>query len=368
MKNTIGSSITLTLFGESHADSIGAVIDGMPAGIPIDMQAVQMMMDRRRAQGTLSTARHEEDLPHFLCGVRNGYTEGTPIAIVIDNKDVHRSDYDELKGIARPGHADYAAQMKYEGWQDASGGGHFSGRLTAPLTAAGAIFMQMLRTKGIRVATHIQSIHGINDDCFEMDIIESQMDALNQSSFAAISSASAECMKQEIENARMHQDSVGGVLETIAVGLMPGIGEPAFDSLESELAHAMFSIPAVKGIEFGSGFHLADMKGSEANDPFRMNDGKIASKTNNSGGINGGISNGMPIVFRTAIKPTPSIGLPQKTVSFETNSNTDISIHGRHDPCIAVRAAAVQDSMTAFVLCDLLMQRFGTIFFQRKKS
>lgn len=367
MKNTIGSSITMTLFGESHSESIGVVIDGMPAGIPIDMQAVQMQMDRRRAKGTISTARHESDIPHFLCGVRNGYTEGTPIAIVIDNKDVHRRDYDELKGLARPSHADYTAQMKYDGWQDASGGGHFSGRLTAPLTAAGAIFMEMLKEKGIRIATHMQSIHGIEDDPFNMECIDSQIDSLNRSDFAAISSAAAEKMKQEIEDARMHQDSVGGVLETIAVGLMPGIGEPAFDSLESVLAHAMFSIPAVKGIEFGSGFSITGMKGSEANDPFRMKDGTAVTQTNHAGGINGGISNGMPIVFRTAVKPTPSIGQPQKTVNFETGSDADISIHGRHDPCIAARAAAVQDSMTAFALCDLLMQRYGTVWFQRKK-
>ena len=362
MNNTIGNLITLTVFGESHGPAIGGVLDGLPPGLVVDEAYIASQMDLRRAVGKISTGRHEADVPKFLSGVKNGRTEGTPMAFMIRNSDVKRSDYDMLAETARPSHADYTGHVKYSGFQDASGGGHFSGRLTAVITAAGAILRQALEQKGILIGTHIRSLHGIEDDPFLQNELVQQIRALNAKDFAVLNEETGKQMIAEIEHAASLHDSLGGILETAVSGLPAGIGEPMFDSLESRLSHALFSIPAVKGVEFGSGWELAQMYGSEANDAFGIEDGQVITLTNHNGGINGGISNGMPVLFRTVIKPTPSIARSQKTVNFRTMEETEITIKGRHDPAIVHRARVVQDTMTALVLADLLAQHFGLMW------
>ncbi|MBR3344141.1 MAG: chorismate synthase [Solobacterium sp.] len=362
MNNTIGNLITLTVFGESHGPAIGGVLDGLPPGLVVDEAYIASQMDLRRAVGKISTGRHEADVPKFLSGVKNGRTEGTPMAFMIRNSDVKRSDYDMLAETARPSHADYTGHVKYSGFQDASGGGHFSGRLTAVITAAGAILRQALEQKGILIGTHIRSLHGIEDDPFLQNELVQQIRALNAKDFAVLNEETGKQMITEIEHAASLHDSLGGILETAVSGLPAGIGEPMFDSLESRLSHALFSIPAVKGVEFGSGWELAQMYGSEANDAFGVEDGQVITLTNHNGGINGGISNGMPVLFRTVIKPTPSIARSQKTVNFRTMEETEITIKGRHDPAIVHRARVVQDTMTALVLADLLAQHFGLMW------
>lgn len=363
MKNIIGNTITLTVFGESHGPFIGGVLDGLPAGLSVDMEYIMKEMDKRKSVSALSTPRKEADTPQFISGVRNGYTEGTPVAFIIANGNTDSSAYDNLRNIARPGHADYTAQMKYGGYQDARGGGHFSGRLTAVIVAAGAIVRQALEAKGILIGTHISDLNGITDVPFSDDLAK-DITALNDASFAVISDESAALMQERILKARSDQDSVGGILETAVTGLEPGIGEPLFGSIESELAKAIFSVGGVKGIEFGKGFGFAHMTGSEANDPFRMDGDKIITVTNNNGGINGGISNGMPVIFRTAVKPTPSIAKSQQTVDFGKMEDTQIEISGRHDPAIIHRARAVIDSLTALVIADLICQRYGYMWLQ----
>lgn len=364
MKNTFGNHITITLFGESHGPAIGCVVDGLPPGIKIDYEQIAREMGKRKAAGAISTARKEDDLPEFLSGIKNGYTEGTPVGILIRNTNVHSKDYESLKNTARPGHADYAGHVKYCGYEDASGGGHFSGRLTAPIVAAGAICEQMLERKGILIGTHIASLQYLQDTPFDENNLEEQIRELNEKKFAVLDDEKGKAMIAAIMAARQEQDSIGGILDTAIVGLEAGIGEPEFDSVESDIAHAIFSIPAVKGIEFGAGFRFAEMMGSEANDAFAMKDGKIVTETNNNGGINGGISNGMPIRFRTVIKPTPSIAKKQKTVNFETKTDKELEIVGRHDPAIIHRARCVVDAMTAITLVDLLMERHGPLWFK----
>jgi chorismate synthase len=363
MKNTFGSHITITLFGESHGKAVGAVIDGMPAGVKIDYELMADMMDARRAAGSISTARREDDLPEILSGVKDGYSEGTPIALLINNTNVHSTDYDALKNTPRPGHADYTGHIKYLGYEDASGGGHFSGRLTAPIVAAGAICMHMLETKGIYIGTHIAKLKDIEDLPFDEENLKRDIEILHNKRFAALDDKKGEAMIATILSCRENQDSVGGILDTAVVGLEAGLGEPEFDSLESVLSHAMFSIPAVKGIEFGEGFHFADLYGSQANDAFAIKDGRVVTKTNHNGGINGGISNGMPIRFRTVVKPTPSIAQSQDTVDYETLEEKKLSIAGRHDPAVIHRARVVVDAMTAIVLTDFLLERHGSLYF-----
>jgi chorismate synthase len=360
MRNTLGNLITVTLFGESHGECVGAVIDGLPAGIKIDMDYINREMNKRRSVSAISTARSEEDIPHFVSGVKDGFTEGTPVTVLVENTDAKPADYERMKSIARPGHADYTAQVKYRGYQDASGGGHFSGRLTAPLVAVGSIVRKALEDKGILIGTHIDSLNGIEDYDFNWDDLENDLRTLNDRQFAVLNDEMAERMMERIKSAREDKDSVGGVLETVISGLPAGIGEPSFSSVESELARAMFSIGAVKGIQFGAGFRFAKMTGSEANDPFRVVDGKIVTLTNNNGGVNGGITNGMPVVFSTVIKPTPSIGKLQETVNFETMENVELEIKGRHDPAIVHRARAVVDALTALVIADLICIEKGT--------
>ncbi len=358
MKNTLGESISVTLFGESHGVAIGAVLDGLAPGIAIDEEFIARQMDLRRSVSSLSTARKEADTVHIVSGVVNGVTTGTPITLLIQNGDHHSADYEKMRSIARPGHADYTAYCKYHGFSDIRGGGHFSGRITAGLVAAGACVIPALRGLGITIGTHISRCAGVNDRPFSD--LPTELDALNAKSFAVLDEERADEMKAMIERAKSEGDSVGGILETAVYGLPCGVGEPWFDTLESVLARALFSIPADKGVEFGDGFSLADMKGSEANDAFRIRDGKVVCATNHNGGILGGISSGMPILFRTAIKPTPSIYKEQQTVDFVKQTETELTIHGRHDPAIVHRARVVADSVTALVLADMLALRFGT--------
>lgn len=366
MKNTIGNNITMTLFGESHGSAIGAVLDGVPSGIKVNMDHIQAQMEKRKAKGSISTSRKEADEVEILSGVKDGYTEGTPIAILVRNTNVRKEDYNAMKNIPRPSHADYSGHMKYLGYEDQSGGGHFSGRLTAPIVACGAILMDMLEEKGIHIQTHIKMLHGIEDRDFEN--IEEDMKYLSTCDFAVLDDTKKDEMLKEIENARSQQDSVGGILETMIVGVGAGIGEPTFDTVEGELSKAMFSIGGIKGVEFGSGFALANMFGSQANDAFTVVDGKVCTTTNHSGGINGGITNGMPIVMRCVVKPTASIAKAQKSVNLETMEEVELSIQGRHDPAIIHRARVVVDSMCALVLCDLLVARYGTLYFQGEKK
>ena len=356
MKNTFGESVALTLFGESHGTAIGAVLDGRAPGIDVDEAFIAHQMRLRRSVSSLSTPRAEKDEVKIVSGVFEGKTMGTPITFIIENKDTKSEHYSEMKSLVRPGHADYTANEKYHGFSDYRGGGHFSGRLTAPIVAAGALAISALRKKGIYIGTHILSVAGIRDRDF-INIYDDIL-ALSEMDFAALDKEKSIEMKKAIEDARADGDSVGGVLETVIIGLPKGVGEPWFDSLESRLSHMMFSIPAVKGVEFGDGFALADMRGSEANDNFTLN----GTETNRAGGILGGISNGMPIVMRCAVKPTPSISKPQRTVNIKENRIEEICVRGRHDPAIVHRARVVMDSAAALVLCDMLALRYGTDF------
>lgn len=358
MKNTFGNNVSVTLFGESHGEAVGAVIDGLSAGIKVDTDFIKNQLNLRRPVGSISTPRAEKDNFKILSGVFEGKTTGTPICIVIPNENTHSADYDETRFKMRPSHADFTANVKYNGFEDYRGGGHFSGRVTAALVAVGAIAISVLREKGIFVGTHISQIVDIKDRNFEN--IEADIKALNDMQFAVLDSQKGEEMQKKINEVRTEGDSVGGVLETAVIGLHAGVGEPWFDSVESMLSHALFSIPAVKGVEFGVGFDIAKMTGSTANDLFVIENGKIATKTNNNGGINGGITNGMPIIFRIAIKPTPTISKEQETVDIRDNSSTVLAAKGRHDPCIVHRARVVVDSVAAITLCDLLTTKFGT--------
>lgn len=360
MKNTFGNAVSLTIFGESHGAAIGAVLDGLAAGLPVESDYIAARMERRRARGDgLSTARIEPDKVEFLSGVVNGHTTGTAIALTIANTNTRSGDYAKTADLLRPGHADYTAYAKYEGWQDARGGGHFSGRVTAAAVAAGSICERVLAGHGIRVYTHIARLAGVEDAPLSSAAGLVCPEPEN-GHFALLDPSREAAMQQAVRAAAAEGDSVGGVLETIVTGLPAGVGEPWFDSVESELAHIAFAIPAVKGIEFGMGFAMADQRGSCANDAFCMREGKIATATNHNGGVNGGIANGMPLVFRTAVKPTPSIYKPQQTVDYVTKRDAQLQIQGRHDPCIVHRAAVVQTCAAALGLLDLLTTCEGT--------
>ncbi len=357
MKNTIGTNIELTIFGESHGGAIGAILDGLPAGFEIDMDRLNADMDKRKAKGALSTKRHEPDKVHFLSGFFEGKTTGTPICLLIENTNTRSQDYAQLKNRLRPGHADFSAFEKYHGFQDYRGGGHFSGRLTAPVVAAGSICRQILEAKGVFIGTHIARLQDIEDVPFatERDTILEQIQYLNSQDFPALDESKGQEMKNRIEAAMMDLDSVGGILQTNVVGYPAGVGEPFFDSIESVLSHLLFSIPAIKGVSFGEGFGFADLYGSQANDPLHSDGQSIVTTTNRNGGINGGISNGMPIVFQCVVKPTASIYKKQNSVDYSTKENVELEIKGRHDPAIIHRARAVVDAMSAFGLLDLWM-------------
>ena len=356
MKNTFGNAISITLFGESHGDSIGAVVDGLAPGIKINHEYIKNCLNLRRPYGKISTSRKESDEYQIVSGEYCGYTTGTPLTLIIKNTAQKSSDYDALSDTPRPSHADYTAECKYHGFQDPRGGGHFSGRITAPLVAVGALIAAALMDKGIEIGTHIASLSGIADKPIE----EKDIPMLRQKLFPVIDADREADMIKRIEAVALSGDSIGGVLETMILGIPAGVGEPFFDSVESIISHIVFSIPGVKGIEFGKGFGFADTLGSEANDSLAVSDGKTYTLTNNNGGINGGISNGMPITFRTAVKPTPSIFKEQKTISLSRCENTTLTISGRHDPAIIHRARAVVDAAAAIAIADLLTQRFGT--------
>ncbi len=358
MKNTFGNNITLTIFGESHGKSVGCVLDGMPAGIPVDYDSIRKLLALRRPSGAISTSRSEADAFEIHSGVFNGNTTGTPICIIIPNNDTRSEDYENISRLARPSHADYTAHIKYRGYEDPRGGGHFSGRITAALVAAGGIIIPALNKKGISIGTHVASCAGIKDRDF--GDIEKDITLLSSMPFAVLDDEKAKQMQENILKAKDACDSVGGILETAIIGLEAGVGEPWFDTLEGMLSHTLFSIPAIKGVEFGAGFAFADMLGSTANDGFYTESGKVFTSTNNSGGINGGISNGMPVVLRCAVRPTPTIPKEQSTVDYVNLENAKISATGRHDPCIVHRARIVVDSVCALVIADALTAKHGT--------
>ena len=359
MKNIFGNALTLTLFGESHGPMIGATLDGLAPGLEIDEDSIRAALDLRRPRGKISTARRESDPFRIVSGVFNGRSTGTPLTLLIENGDVRSGDYDY--GIARPSHADLTAHIKYHGFEDYRGGGHFSGRLTAALTAVCAPLRDALEKKGVMIGTHILSLSGIRDREFDADRPEEDIASLRHRYFPVLDDGAEEAMIRRIEEAGAAGDSVGGILETVVTGVPAGLGEPFFDSVESRLAHALFSVPAVKGVEFGAGFRFAEMTGSEANDPIRVSgNGGFETVSNHNGGINGGISNGMPVVFRTVVKPTPTIRMRQDTVNFLTGENAETEGGGRHDPAIVHRARIVADSLCAFVLADLMTERYGT--------
>ena len=365
MKNSFGNAVVLTLFGESHGPAIGAVLDGLAPGIKIDEERIRKQLTLRRPAGKISTARKEQDPFEILSGVYNGYTTGTPLCISIPNAAQHSKDYSATRAKARPGHADYTAWCKYHGFEDYRGGGHFSGRITAALVAAGAILISALEQKGIYIGTHMSECAGVQDRPFED--YQRDLSALSELAFPVLCEKAAKEMREKIEAAAAEGDSVGGVLETAIIGLPAGLGEPWFDNVESLLSHGIFSIPGVKGVAFGAGFDFANMRGSKANDPFRYEAGAVVTATNHNGGINGGVTNGMPLLIQTAVKPTPSIYKPQKTIDFMAEENADLQIEGRHDPCIVHRARVVVDSICALVIADLLTARFGTDYLGEAK-
>ncbi len=353
MSSTYGENLKMTIFGQSHGAAIGVSLDGIPAGLPVDMDAFGAFL-ARRAPGNASyaTPRKEADAPEILSGIVDGVTVGAPIAAIIRNTNTKSSDYASLKDCPRPGHADYTAQVKYKGFQDSAGGGHFSGRLTAPLCIAGGLCKQWLEGRGIRIGAHIAAIGGISDKPF--DPVNPQMDAVGNI-FPVLDVLKGEQMLEAVEQAKKNTDSLGGIIECAVTGLPAGLGEPMFGGAENRLAQILFGIPAVKGVEFGAGFGVADMTGSQNNDPFAVQDGKVVTDTNNCGGILGGITNGMPLIFRIAVKPTPSIGREQKTVKLSTMEESSVTVQGRHDPCIVPRAVPVAEAAAAIAIMDMLM-------------
>ncbi len=357
MKNSLGTSVILTLFGESHGSEIGAVLDGFAPGIPVDEAFIAAQLAKRRPQGRTDTARREPDAFRIVSGVFNGRTTGAPICILIPNSDTRSADYEKSLGLPRPSHADYVAHVKYAGYEDWRGGGHFSGRITAALVAVGAIALAALQAKGIRIGTHILRCGDVRDA--EFNDMEREMNILDAKDFPVISPVE-EAMTEQILAAREQGDSIGGIIQTAVTGLEAGVGEPWFSSLEGVLANALFSIGGIKGVEFGSGFGFADLRGSQANDAFCLEDKQIRTKTNHNGGINGGISNGMPLVFNCAVKPTPSISQPQQTVNLQTGEEATLQLTGRHDPAIIRRMCPVVTSLVGLVLCDQLALRHGT--------
>lgn len=359
MGSIIGENIKLSLFGESHGAGVGVVIDGLPAGIKIDEDFMNFQMLKRKSFNSLSTLRQEEDKVEFLSGMFNGYTTGTPLTIFIKNENTNSASYEEMKDIMRPGHADLTASLKYHGFQDYRGGGHFSGRLTAPLVAAGSIALKILEAKGIKIGTRIKMLHNIKDVELDTKYISDIIDKWNLLLFPVTCDNISEKMKEEIIKARENLDSVGGILESFILPNDLVIGEPFFNSLESKLASYLFSIGGVKGVEFGLGFDFAKKLGSEVSDELKYENDKIYAPYNYNGGINGGISNGQPIVVRCVIKPTPSIYLSQNTVNIEEKENVTLNIKGRHDPAIIHRARVVVDSLIALALLDLISIRQG---------
>ncbi|MDO4357290.1 MAG: chorismate synthase [Clostridia bacterium] len=354
-----GNQIRLALFGESHGPAIGVTIDGIPAGLELDMEEIGFEMARRApGKSRVATARREPDLPEIVSGVKDGVTTGTALTAVIRNTNQHSSDYGDAPDVLRPGHADYTGHVRYFGFEDHRGGGHFSGRLTAPIVFAGAICKQYLRRFGIRFAAHVESIRDVKDERFDPMLKWSpELDALRGQTIPTLNPDAGTRMEQAVVSARAAQESVGGVIECAVLGLPAGLGAPFFDSVESVFSHLMFSVPAVKGIEFGLGFENASLLGSQCNDEMEYADGRIAILSNRSGGVNGGITNGNPVIFRAAIRPTASIAKPQHTVSLQSGENVLTGTGGRHDPCIVPRAVPVIEAMAAIGTAELWKER-----------
>lgn len=357
MSSYLGKNLHVSVFGQSHSAAIGVSVDGLPAGEKIDLEELQAFL-RRRAPGRDATAtpRKEADAPRILCGLVEDITCGAPLAAVIENTNTRSKDYAKLKDVPRPGHADYTAQVRYGGFQDVRGGGHFSGRLTAPLCIAGGIAIQILKRRGIDIAAHIRSVGDTEDRPFDpMGERAETLETLRKAAFPVLDLEAGEKMRAVIMAAKVEGDSVGGVVECIVTGLPAGLGDPMFGGMEGRLAAALFGVPAVKGVEFGAGFDVARMRGSENNDPFEIKDSKVFSKTNNAGGILGGITTGMPLVFRMAFKPTPSISREQDSISLSRGEGEKLNVEGRHDPCIVPRAVPVAEAAAALVLLDVLL-------------
>lgn len=358
MSGICGLNIKLSIFGESHGKSIGLILDGLPPGIALDLEQIQLELDRRApGKNALSTQRKESDIFEVQSGFFNGYTTGTPLCAIIKNGDQHSKDYSILADKMRPGHADYAGFVRYQGFNDYRGGGHFSGRITAPLVIAGAIAKQALAQQGIVVGAHILSIGDVKEENFNpLGVEDSLLAELAKKSFAVIDDSLGESMQEKILAAKAECNSVGGVIETIVQHVPAGIGAPYFDSVESRLSQALFSVPAVKAVEFGDGFDITRLTGATANDQLHYVDDKVVGYTNHNGGITGGITNSMPVLFRVGIKPTPSISQEQRTISLKEHKDTTLTIVGRHDPCIVQRAVPVIEAVTAWTIWDLLLE------------
>ncbi len=356
MSSCFGNTLKISIFGESHGAAVGGIADGFPAGEKFDEKEFLKMISRRRPGQKNTTPRVESDLPEILSGICNGKTTGTPVGIVIRNHNTHSGDYEALKNVPRPGHADYAALLRYGEAADRRGGGHFSGRLTAPIVALGAIARQILARRNIFIGAHLASVWNIDDRAF--DAVNLERDTLlapGEKEFPVCDDAAGILMQRAIETAAMEGDSLGGVVECGVIGFPAGIGSPMFDRIECGLGKAVFGIPAVRGVEFGNGFAAARLKGSTNNDAFCVAGGKIRTATNRHGGILGGISSGMPILLRAAFKPTPSIAKEQKSVDLKSMTETTLAVEGRHDPCVAIRAVPVVEAMTSLVLLDFLL-------------
>lgn len=357
MSSVIGDKIKLSIFGESHGEAIGCVIDGLPAGIKIDMNALYKDMQRRApGKDKTATPRLEKDIPHILSGMLDNVTTGAPLAMVIENTNTKSGDYSNLMTVPRPGHSDYPAYVKYGGNNDIRGGGHFSGRLTAPLVFAGSVAKQILSQMGVTIGAHIKQIGSVCDAASDLNKIDKfLLNTLSSSTFSLIDETKEQAMRDEIEKARLSLDSVGGIIECFAVGLPVGLGGNMFDTVEGKLASILFGVPAVKGVEFGIGFGFADKRASEVNDQYEIKNGRVATLSNNNGGVLGGMTDGAPLSVSVAIKPTPSIAKKQKSVNLQTMENAELEIHGRHDPCIVVRAVPVIECAVALGLLDLMM-------------
>lgn len=357
MSSEFGEKIKVSIFGESHGEAIGCVIDGLPSGVRLDMDKIYANMSRRApGKDKFATPRLEKDIPHILSGTLDDVTTGAPLAMIIENTNTRSGDYGNLLTVPRPSHSDYPAYVKYNGFNDIRGGGHFSGRLTAPIVFAGAVAKQILEEKGIVIGAHISQVGNAFDKAFDKNNVSSDLlKKLTSNNFSVIDDNAEEKMREEIESARMAQDSVGGIIECAVIGVPVGVGGNMFSTVESKLSSILFGVPAVKGVEFGEGFGFASMRGSQANDPYCVKDGKVAVKTNNNGGVLGGITTGAPIIFRVAIKPTPSISQPQQSVNLQTMEEETLVVKGRHDPCIVPRAVPVIEAAAALGILDLMM-------------
>lgn len=357
MSSEFGEKIKVSIFGESHGEAIGCVIDGLASGVRLDMDKIYADMSRRApGKDKFATPRLEKDIPHILSGTLDDVTTGAPLAMIIENTNTRSGDYGNLLTVPRPSHSDYPAYVKYNGFNDIRGGGHFSGRLTAPIVFAGAVAKQILEEKGIVIGAHISQVGNAFDKAFDKNNVSSDLlKKLTSNNFSVIDDNAEEKMREEIESARMAQDSVGGIIECAVIGVPVGVGGNMFSTVESKLSSILFGVPAVKGVEFGEGFGFASMRGSQANDPYCVKDGKVAVKTNNNGGVLGGITTGAPIIFRVAIKPTPSISQPQQSVNLQTMEEETLVVKGRHDPCIVPRAVPVIEAAAALGILDLMM-------------